>query len=343
MDPIIKYLYDARDEEGREKARNQRNPARRFRASGLTDCKRQEFYRQSGWIEKPRYAVSDDYGVDGDVHHDVVRQMMLAYGIRLAGITQAEDGSTDEFMFVTQDFDVTNDNGDTASITISTRQDGWIFHEDYGWMLMEIKSVGHWPYTYMAKAFFEGWKDENGKQYPPGEDAALAYIWEKKPEYIAQIMAGLAIGKERGPSNLPFDTEEQYTLDHAYLVIKNRSDCHIGYHDRDGNKDPLGGIIIPWDADLFQKILRRCQVVKGKVNDGVAPIPEYPAGSKQCSYCPFKYACHDADKRRKQGKEPAIVYPDPAVKVEFLPTAPEEPASDCGPVRKNAGGKKRNS
>ena len=96
MDPIIKYLYEARDEEGREKARNQRNPARRFRASGLTDCKRQEFYRQSGWIRKPRYAVSDDYGVDGDVHHDVVRQMMLAYGIRLAGITQAEDGSTDD-------------------------------------------------------------------------------------------------------------------------------------------------------------------------------------------------------------------------------------------------------
>lgn len=338
MDPIQRTYLD-RDEAGREQARNQRNPARRFRASGLTDCKRQEFYRQSGWIQKPRYGVSDDYGIDGDVHHDIVRQYMLAHGIRLAGITQAEDGSTDEFMFVTHDFETTNANGDTTSITISTRQDGWIFHEDYGWMLMEIKSVGHWPQHYMAKAFFEGWKDENGKKYGPGEEAALAYMIEKKPEYIAQIMAGLAIGKARGEDNLPFDTSEQYTLDHAYLVMKDRSNCHIGYHDRDGDKEMLGGIIIHWDEELFNKILRRCAITKGKINAGTPPIPEYPAGSKQCGWCPFKYACHDADKRRKRGQTPAIVYPDPAVRVTFVDPDPVKPASDCGPVRKNPVGK----
>lgn len=336
MDPIVR-MYKDRDEIGRDKARHQSNPARRFRASGLTDCKRQEFYRQSGWIEKPRYGVDDDYGVDGDVHHDIVRQMLLAHGVRLAGITQAEDGSTDEFQFVTHDFDV-----EGRTITISTRQDGWIFHEDYGWMLMEIKSVGHWPQHYMAKAYFEGWTDELGNEYDPGHEAALAYICEKKPEYIAQITAGLAIARELGPEKLPFDESEGYTLDHAYLVIKDRSNCHIGYHDRDDrDAEILGGIIVPWDEALMQKILRRCYIIKGKVADGTPPIPEYPAGSKQCGYCPFKYACHDADKRRKRGQEPAIVYPDPEVKVNFLPTDPVEPASDCGPVRKNAGRKKR--
>lgn len=326
-------MYLTRDEEGRAKVRRQRNPARRFRASGLTDCKRQEFYRQSGWLEKPRYAIDDDYGVDGDVHHDVVRQMMLGYGIKLAGITQAEDGSTDEFQFVTHDFEV-----DGRTITISTRQDGWIFHEDYGWMLMEIKSVGHWPQHYMQKAYFDGWADEVGKEYPPGEEAALAYIWEKKPEYIAQIMAGLAIGKARGADKLPFDAKERHTLDHAYLVVKDRSNCHIGYHDRDGqsNLPPLGGIIIPWDEELFNKILRRCYITKGKIVDGTPPIPEYPAGSKQCSYCKFKYACHDADKRRKKGQEPFVVYPDSAIQVNFVEEIAVEPVRDCGPVRKNA-------
>jgi len=317
MDPIMK-MYQVRDEIGRDKARHQRNPARRFRASGLTDCKRQEWYRQSGWVEAPRYGLNDDYGVDGDVHHDIVRQMMLAHGIRLAGITQGEDGSTDEFNFTTQDFTVETGLGDQTTITISTRQDGWIFHEDYGWMLMEIKSVGHWPQHYMAKAYFEGWTDEVGTAYPPGHDAALAYICEKKPEYVAQIMAGLAIAREQGEGKLPFDTSEGYTLDHAYLVIKDRSNCHIGYHDRDGDREGLGGIIIPWDDALFQKILRRCAIIKGKVADGTPPIPEYPAGSKQCGYCPFKYACHDADKRRKKGQEPAVVYPDPAVQINFV-------------------------
>lgn len=328
MDPIVKMYLD-RDEQGREKARNQRKPAMRFRASGLTDCKRQEFYRQSGWIEKPRYGYDDDYGVDGDVHHDVVRQMMLAHGIRLAGITQAEDGSTHEDQFVTQDFMV-----DGRTITISTRQDGWIYHPDYGWMLMEIKSAGHWPFHYMEKAYQHGWTDELGNELPAGHDTALAYIQEKKPEYIAQVTAGMGISQKRGPDRLPFPSDEKYTLDHAYLVIKDRSMCHIGYHN--GPMPVLGGIIVPYDGALMDKTLRRCYITKGKILDGTPPIPEYPAGSKQCGWCKFKYACHDADKRRKLGESPAVVYPDPAVPVQFEPDAEEiRQANDCGPVRKN--------
>jgi CRISPR/Cas system-associated exonuclease Cas4 (RecB family) len=309
MDPIVKMYLD-RDEEGREKVRQHRKPAMRFRASGLMDCKRQEFYRQSGFVPTPRYGFNDDWGVDGDVHHDVVRQMLLAYGIKLSGITQAEDGSTDEFMFVTHDFDV-----DGRTITVSTRQDGWINHEDYGWMLMEIKSVGHWPMHYMQKAYEHGWTDELGVEHPPGEETALLYLIEKKPEWIAQILAGLAIARARGPESLPFDADEQYTLDHAYLVIKDRSNCHIGYHT--DTMPLLGGIRVPFDQEKFDKILRRCYITKGKVLDGTPPLPEFPAGSKQCGYCPFKYLCHDADKRRKTGLEPAVVYPDDAIRIDF--------------------------
>ena len=327
MDPIVR-MYLKRDEQWRENARNHKKPPARFRASELTDCKRTIFYRHSGFLPKPRYGFNDDWGIDGDVHHDIVRQQLLNWGVRLAGITQAEDGSTDEFQFVTHDFIV-----EGRTITVSTRQDGWIYHEDHGWMLLEIKSVGHWPLTYMVKAYEHGWTDENGKKYPPGEDAAFAYIAEKKPEYVAQILAGLAIARARGPEKLPFDTSEKYTLDKAYLLVKDRSNCHIGYHPE--TMPILGGIIINFDQEKLDKVLRRCYVTKGKVADGTPPMPEYPAGSKQCHYCDYKYLCHGADKRRKQGLEPAIVYPDPAITLEFIDTEGEKLAADIGPVRKD--------
>ncbi len=308
-DPIVQVYLD-RDEEGREACRTHRKPAVRFRASGLTACKRQEFYRQSGYVPSPRYGFDNDWSIDGDIHHDVVRQLLLAYGVKLAGITQAEDGSTDEFMFVTHDFDV-----EGRTITVSTRQDGWIYHEDHGWLLMEIKSCGHWVFNYIQKAYVAGWTDEVGTKYPPGIEAVMAYIVEKKPDWIAQMLAGLAIAKAKGPDKLPFDASDKYTLDHSYLVIKDRSNCHIGFHDE--SMPIVGGIMFPFDQATFDKVLRRCYITKGKVLDGTPPIPEYPPSHRECGYCKFSYLCHGADKRRKLGLEPAVVYPDPEIKINF--------------------------
>jgi CRISPR/Cas system-associated exonuclease Cas4 (RecB family) len=310
MDPVAR-MYQKRDEDAREAVRNYKKPPVRFRASELADCKRQIFYRLSGYVPKPRYGFNDDWGIDGDVHHDIVRQQLLNWDVRLAGITQLEDGSTEEDRFITHDFDV-----DGRIVTVSTRQDGWIYHEDYGWMMLEIKSVGHWPQTYMQKAYTDGYTTAHGVELPAGEDAALAYIIDKKPDYIAQINIGLAIHRARSIAQRPFPDEERYTLDHAFLILKDRSNCHIGYHP-DNGMPVLGGIVVPYDQANVDHTLRRLYITKGKVTDGVPPLPEYPAGSKQCGYCPFKYACHDADKRRKQGLSPAVVYPDPAVGIHF--------------------------
>lgn len=298
MDPIER-IYKQRDEAGREAARNYRIPSQRFRASELADCKRRMWYRQMGYVPAPETGFKMDWSIDGDVHHDIVRQVLLAGGVELAGITQNEDGTTDEDQFHKYTF-----NHDGQELTVSTRQDGWVKHDDHGWMLMEIKTVSHWKYKYMNDAYVQG-----------GHDAVLAYLKEKYKNYIYQIHAGLAIAKARGPEFLPFDASEKHTLDLAYLVIKDRSNCHIGFHDDD--RGVLGGVYVPFDEDIWNVALNRMAIVKRKRNENEAPRPDYTASSRECSYCPYKYACHDAIKRRRQGKSPAVVYPDPAVGIEF--------------------------
>lgn len=296
MDPIAR-MYAERDERGRVEARQYNKPPARFRASELGDCKRRIWYRHSGYVPAPRTGFQDDWGVDGDVHHDIVRQQMLAHGIRIKGIVQNEDGTTEEDKFIAHDF-----VHDGRVMTVSTRQDGWIFHEDHGWMLMEIKSVGHWKYDYMNKAYISG-----------GHDRLLEYLTEKYPGYIYQIQAGLAIARDRG--GVPFETDEPYTLDMAYLVIKDRSNCHIGFHS--DNHGVAGGVLVPFDQSIVDSLVAKVYRLKGMVLDGTKPIPEYPSGSRQCGYCPFKYLCHAAEKRRKAGQSPAVVYPDPAVSIGY--------------------------
>lgn len=291
MDPIAR-IYELRDEEGRESIRTYRSPPQRFRASELSACKRQIWYRHCGYIPKVRYGFNDDWGVDGDVHHDVIRQMMLKYGTKLAGITQDESGETHEDPFVVHSFDHKG-----REIKISTRQDGWIWHDDYGWMLLEIKSVGHWPMKYMDEAYQKG-----------GHDGLYDYLEEKKPEWFAQVHAGMAIAQDTG--KVPFPLEDKHTLHHAYILVKDRSNCHMGFHSEEHGVS--GGIIVSFDDDKWDAILQRLYHTKGKVLDGTAPLREYTSSSKHCGYCAFRYLCHDADKRRKAGLEPAILYPDPA-------------------------------
>lgn len=314
-DPIVR-MYEQRDEKGREQRRNHRPPPRRFRASELADCKRRIYYRHAGYVPAPDTGFQMDWSIDGDVHHDIVRQLMLSEGIRLAGITQNEDGTTDEDQFVSHDFELHG-----MRLPVSTRQDGWIYHEEHGWMLMEIKSVGHWKYHYQLKAYEDGYTDANGNDHPPGHDALLAYLYDKSPAYIYQVHAGMAIAMARGIDELPFDTSEKYTLDKAYLVVKDRSNCHIGYHSQ--SMGLLGGIIVPFRHHTWNKVLRRAYVTKKALSEGEPPRPGYTPGAYECKICPYRYACHDAIKRKKQGRTPYVVYPDPAVGLTFDDSADE--------------------
>jgi CRISPR/Cas system-associated exonuclease Cas4 (RecB family) len=281
MDPI-KKMYLARDEDGRHAIRRYRKPPLRFRASELSDCKRRLWYRLSGFLPAPRTGFQEDWSVDGDIHHDMVRQTMLHWGIEMRGITQENaEGETVEDPYVTKEF-----THDGTSFTISSRQDGWVYHEDYGWLMTEIKSVGHWPHHYMVKAYDEG-----------GAEGFRQYIAEKKPGYLYQMTAGMVLQDE----------------ERAYLLLKDRSNSHIGIHLPDG--EVVGGVVFEYDDEIWKRIQRRCVAVKRAVMAGEPPMPEHTPGSKECGYCPFYYLCHGADKRRKAGLEPAVVYPDPLVEV----------------------------
>jgi len=280
MDPIAR-MYLARDEDGREAMRNYKKPPLRFRASELADCKRKIWYRLSGYIPAPRYGFKEDWSVDGDIHHDMVRQTMLHWGIELGGITQDEEtGETHENKYIVREFEQ-----DGMPFNIASRQDGWIKHADYGdkLIMMEIKSVGHWPHHYMVKAYEEGYGPDGfkGDDRVAGLQGFRDYIYDKKPEYVYQMTAGMAMNKE----------------DHCYLVLKDRSNSHIGIHLSDGTC--VGGTVFDYDPSVMDKIKRRCVAVKRAVMDGTPPMPEHLPSSKECGYCPFYYACHEKFKRDK--------------------------------------------
>lgn len=286
MDPIAR-MYLARDEDGRVAVRNHKKPPLRFRASELADCKRKIWYRLSGYTPAPRYGFNEDWSIDGDIHHDMVRQTMLHWGIELGGITQdAETGETHEHKYQVKEF-----VHEGMKFNIASRQDGWIKHEDYGdkLIMMEIKSVGHWPHNWMVKAYETG-----------GEQGFRDYIYEKKPEYVYQMTAGMHMNDD----------------DHCYLVLKDRSNSHIGIHLADGTC--VGGVVFDYDFTVMERVKRRCVAVKRAVMAGDPPMPEFLPSSKQCGYCPFYYACHEKFKRDKAGLTPNMVYPDPTISVDFL-------------------------
>lgn len=292
MDPI-KRMYEIRDEQARENARNYRKPPQRFRASELGNCKREIWYRLSGYVPAPRYGSSDDYGIDGDAHHDLVRQMMEHYGTPVRGI-EWEDGQAREM-----DWDIGEFEYDGMTINISARLDGWvdIDGEEY---LLEIKSMGYWPYKYLQEAYENGFRDKDGVEHEAGEPAVHARIQEKHPGYVQQMNACMAI----------------FNAKQAYLVVKDRSGCTMGVHNRETG-DRFGGGYFTYDPDLFNDQLRRLHRIKMRVLDGSPPPPEYTAGSPTCKRCDYRYACHGATKRRQRGLTPAMVYPDPAVGLEF--------------------------
>ncbi|KPJ97091.1 MAG: hypothetical protein AMJ55_00290 [Gammaproteobacteria bacterium SG8_15] len=289
MDPIQK-LYNIRNENGLEQVRNHKKPPLRFRASEVADCARKIWYRLSGYLPAPRNARSDDYGVDGDAHHDVIRQMLEHYDIPIRGIAFEEDGEQKETRFLTKEFNV-----DGLNITVASRCDGEIYLEDLDkWALLEIKSAGYWKYKYLNDAFVDG-----------GTTGAIAYMKEKRQNYYLQSLI----------------TATMHGNDLVYLVLKDRSDCNIGLWSGVLHQ----GLLFEVGEDDVQAILRKLASIHRKVMDGDPPVPGYLPGSNDCKWCEFRYACHDYTKRKKKGQEPHLLYPDPAI---TLPDAPEEGDED---------------
>lgn len=280
MKDPVQHVYDELNKQGLHEARHHTAPPRRFRASEAANCVRDIWHRLSGDRPSPRDARGFIYGINGDVDHDVTRQLFNHHGAPVGGVTFGEDGEATEHLLVRKTFDV-KQNHQTVKVELTSRADGTI-DTPRGEALLEIKGMGFYPYEWLNKAFIKG-----------GHDAALERVHEKHKKYLYQCTVTMALtGKKL-----------------CYLLVKDRSTGTLGMHNPDTGERT--GIYIEYDEALFQEILQRFAYIQRKIGEGTPPPPEFSASSNECGWCSFRYRCHDAMARKAKGVEPAIVYPGP--------------------------------
>lgn len=281
----LDLVYDGLREKGRQRIRNHRKPPLRFRASEVDQCRRRIWYRLSGYTPAPKDPGLSLYGPAGDFAHDSTRWLFKYWGATLAGLTFDPDtGLVEETMNATKSFGIGDERFDLVC-----RADGMILFNDI-WHLLEVKSVGSYKYGWMDKAL----QGTYPKYKPGGPDMLGQYLDDTYRSYTWQASIGGMM----------------FNLSHAYLLIVNRSECNIGFLDETTGLRHPGKV---WEIDntLVDYILERCGGIAKAVRDKKAPPCAHVASHKECAtYCDFKYLCHGAAKRRLQGLEPAVVYPD---------------------------------
>ena len=267
----------------------------------------------------PRNAVGNLYGIRGDIEHDTTRQLLNKYtpaGVQ--GVTYGEDGEGKETMIIKKEYTVELRRGGTVNILISGRADGEIAYDADNpddLALLEVKTTGFYPYDWLSKAYEAGYKTADGTKVPGGHGAALARIKEKHKSWYAQCQMTMGI---TGHTK-------------CYLLVVDRSSGTMGLHNK--TTDKREGIIFDFDQEFFDDLLQKFASIKYKLNVDEAPIAEFAEKSTECSYCPFKYRCHDAVNRRRKGLEPAVVYPGPQTEEPIEST--NQPA-DSGDQRQDA-------
>lgn len=226
----------------------------RYRASEAGGCRRQIWYRVSGYQPWPENPINGMAYVVGNALHDVTRAMMDAHGIKLDGLEFMDDYSIEE----TDKLQVQVDG-----ITLSSRTDGSLGSAYPGMQntLLEIKTISEWPFKAMEKVY----KSE-------GNAAAVEYMKERYAYYYAQtqITAGML--------GVPW----------VYLLVVLRDNLKIGLEGQDHKRHCL---VFPFDQKEFDKQVKRFKQVDKARLAGKAPEPDYEEGSKGCTYCKFSYLC----------------------------------------------------
>jgi len=272
-------LYDALEERGLEEARGHSAPPRRFRASEAANCVRQIYHRLNGDRPAPRNGRSAMYGMCGDVDHDLSRALLVEAGVPIGGIDFKESGEQEELLFYRET--ITHND---QRFEMTARCDGLVPETPRGPALLEIKGMSAFAYDWLNKAFIKG-----------GHDGALERVKKKHQSYYDQCQISMAMSGQKL----------------CYLLVKDRSSGTLGLHNPDTGE--RSGIYIEWDTERYKQILDRFAYVTRKLNEGSPPMPEYTSSSNQCSWCEFRYRCHDALERKNKGLEPHVVYPGPSV------------------------------
>lgn len=274
-DPTHK-VYEGLAAEALDEVRNFTKPPVRIRASEAANCSRQIYYRLTGHLPTPFDPFVRLIGMDGDIAHDMSRQLLEHFGVLLDGVEKE----------ITRTFTV-----DNVDFSVVARADGHISIDDPTgttvpvWALLEIKSMGGYAYKYLNDAFLYG-----------GNDAVVERVRDKHKSYLQQCTT----------------TAVLHDKEWIYLLVKDRSMSQLGLHDA-SNGRRSGGAVWKVDMELWDKLLKKFGRIAKAVQNGVPPRAEYADGSKECGQCPFLYLCHNATNRKERGLKPEVVYPIPGI------------------------------
>jgi len=267
VDPTTR-LYQYLDDCNREEVATYRMRGRRFNPSGMHQCPRAIYYKHSGEVPRVVPGFISLYGQDGDICHDSVRWLLKKAGVPLKGLTFDEDtGVIEETMYFRKEVTF---EGET--FTVSGRADGLIYLEDTDeWMPLEIKSIDGFKYKYILGAYQKG----NLHEYLQTGNKGNYKKW-----YQQTTLTSKSLG-----------------YDKTYMLLKDRSLCQIGMHDK-VNDLREGGIIMDVDEELYTSMLRKMAMIN-KAVDKAEPVPLSLCpveGSYECDrLCSYNHIC------RKQG------------------------------------------
>ena len=269
-DPVWR-IYEGLAAEAEEKVRAYHRPARRFRASEISNCRRQIWYRLSGYVPFPKKPWLEMVGNSGDMHHDYYRHLANHYETGLSGITFGEDGQQDEAANVATEFEY-----DGSAFTLSCRLDGEQTLPDMPEnAVLEVKTMT----TYQFEAAQKAWAKD-------GTAGAIAWFQANKPSYLWQgNAAAMTVGKKS-----------------VYLLCIDRNLNRIGFSDRPlGGKphtwDPLdgaraGGAVWEVEENDRLNILQKAADITKAIESGKPPTAEYVSSSTECGQCDFWIYCH---------------------------------------------------
>ena len=290
-DPV-ELVYDDLTEQGLEEVRAHKRPVQRIRASEAANCARQIYYRLDGVRPAPRDARSNMYGIAGDNDHDLTRALLKNVGVEIEGVIFADDGQQEAEIKV-QTIKTAGPDGEPIEIVFSARADGILPDTPRGRCLLEIKGMGMWAYRYLAEAYDRG-----------GHDGALQRIFTKHKKYEWQQEVTMRL----------------YGEEQSYLLVKERDSGTLGLYDTETGV--RSGIYMESTEERWNEILKHGAYIMHCLKKEEPPVKEYSAGSKECKFCPFKYACHDKDDRiakkaagQLKGSEPDVLYSGPSIDI----------------------------
>lgn len=285
VDPIKQWYAKRERDLIANLKKNYKRPRANFVASELSACRLATWFRLMGYIPCARNPRGEDYGNDGNLHHDSVRNQMREGGMEIGDVTFNKDGTVEETGVY-----ILNITHKGIKFNISMRLDGTL---RLGVLkhTLEIKSLGYWKYKPIQKV----WEDTES------EAAVLGWLMKNRVDMIYQVHANMVATK----------------LKQSYLVFKDRSDCAIGLHSSKNPKAITGGVVVPFSPTLWKGVLDKLAFIQRHIDSGVQPDPDFLEEVTACKYCNYHHLCHGAEKRRKKKLEPAIWHPQLGAKIHL--------------------------